>query len=75
MRESCKYGSVRGGASNGGRYRNISKGLHIALVGGVSSIFLWVSAPAQEGYYGIGHDGMKAFTRSLNEMTAALAAT
>ena len=28
----------------------------ITLLGGALSVFLCVSAPAQEGYYGVGHD-------------------
>jgi ABC-type uncharacterized transport system substrate-binding protein len=28
----------------------------IGLLGGAVSVFLWVSAAAQEGYYGVGHE-------------------
>ena len=49
----------------------------ITLLGGVLSAFHCVSASAQEGYYGAGHDKWhQGFYSTLKEMTAkARAAT
>jgi len=43
----------------------------ITLLGGAVSVFLCVSAAAQEGYYGIGHDKWhRDFYSKLKEMMA-----
>jgi hypothetical protein len=45
----------------------------ITLLGGAVSWFLCVSAAAQEGYYGVGHDkSIRVSTRSSKETMARL---
>jgi hypothetical protein len=43
----------------------------ITLLGGAVSVFLCVSAAAQDGYYGVGHNKLhQGSTRSSKETTA-----
>jgi hypothetical protein len=38
------------------RFPQLHRREFIGLLGGAVSVFLWVSAAAQEGYYGVGHE-------------------
>jgi hypothetical protein len=53
-----QFGILRGPLAGGDRmqFDQLKRREFITLFGGVVSLFLWVSAAAQEGYYGVGHD-------------------